>query len=111
MAKVSQETLEQIVRRIVAVAQPERIILFGSAAREAMGPHSDVDVLVVKRGDFNPSQLLGDIYMNLHGIGQAVDVILVTPEQVERYRDTHCLIIAPAVREGKEIYRAATLSS
>jgi hypothetical protein len=33
-------------------------------------------------------------------------VVLVTPEQLERYRNTHCLVIAPALREGKEIYRA-----
>jgi hypothetical protein len=44
--------------------------------------------------------------MNLHGVGQAVDVILVTPEQVERYRNTHYLVIAPALREGKEVYHA-----
>ena len=106
MAKVSQEVLEKIVQRIVAVAQPERIILFGSAAREDMGPHSDIDLLVVKRGEFDPSRLVGDIYMHLHGVGQAVDVIVVTPEQVERYRHTHCLIIAPALQQGKEIYRA-----
>ncbi len=106
MAQVSQEVLDKIIQRIVEVAQPERIILFGSAAREEMGPHSDVDLLVVKSGEFDQSRLMGDIYMNLHGVGQAVDVILVTPEQVERYRNTHCLIIAPALREGKEIYHA-----
>ena len=44
--------------------------------------------------------------MHLHGVGQAVDMIVVTPEQVERYRHTHCLIIAPALQQGKEIYRA-----
>jgi len=106
MSQVSQEVLDKIIQRIVEVARPERIILFGSAAREEMGPHSDVDLLVVKSGEFDQSRLMGDIYMNLHGVGQAVDVILVTPEQVERYRNTHCLIIAPALREGKEIYHA-----
>jgi predicted nucleotidyltransferase len=106
MSWVSQETLNTIIQRIVEVAQPERIILFGSAAREETGSHSDVDLLVVKSGEFDQSRLMGDIYMNLHGVGQAVDVILVTPDQVERYRNTHCLIIAPALREGKEIYHA-----
>jgi predicted nucleotidyltransferase len=106
MAKVAQEVLEKIVQRVVAVAQPERIILFGSAAREEMGPNSDVDLLVVKSGEFDQGRVLGDIYVSLHGVGQAVDVVLVTPEQVERYRNTHCLVIAPALREGKEIYRA-----
>ena len=110
MSKVAQEVLEKVIQRIVEVAQPDQIILFGSAAREEMGPHSDVDLLVVKSGEFDQSRLVGDIYMNLHGVGQAVDVIMVTPEQVERYRNTHCLIIAPALRQGKEVYRASALS-
>jgi predicted nucleotidyltransferase len=106
MTQVAQEILDEIIQRVVAVARPERIILFGSAARKTMGPNSDVDLLVVKSGEFDQGRVLGDIYVNLHGVGQAVDVVLVTPEQLERYRNTHCLVIAPALREGKEIYRA-----
>ena len=109
MSKVPQEVLDTIIQRVVEVAQPERIILFGSAARGDMGPHSDVDLLVVKSGEFDQGRLVGDIYLHLHGVGQAVDVLVVTPEQVERYRDTHYLIIAPALREGKEVYHARTL--
>jgi predicted nucleotidyltransferase len=105
MAQVAQGILEEIIKRVVAVAQPERIILFGSAARETMGPNSDVDLLVVKSGEFDQGHVLGDIYLNLHGVGQAVDIVLVTPEQLDRYKNTHCLVIAPALREGKEIYR------
>jgi predicted nucleotidyltransferase len=103
---LNEETLQEIICRIVEVAQPEKIILFGSAARGEMGPNSDVDLLVVKSGEFDRHRLVGDIYVNLHGVGQAVDVILVTPEQVDRYRNTHCLIIAPALQEGKEVYHA-----
>ncbi|OGP25993.1 MAG: nucleotidyltransferase [Deltaproteobacteria bacterium GWA2_57_13] len=103
---IAQRKLKEIIRRIVKVAKPEKIIMFGSAARGQMGPNSDVDLLVVKGGKYNRSRLAGDIYVNLHGVGQAVDVILVTPEEVERYRNTHCLIIKPALREGKEVYRA-----
>jgi predicted nucleotidyltransferase len=103
---LSEETLQEIIRRIVKVAQPEKIILFGSAARGEMGPNSDVDLLVIKRGKFHQGHLTGEIYMNLHGVGQAVDVILVTPQQAERYRNIHFLVIAPALREGKEVYHA-----
>ena len=103
---LSEETLKEIIRRIVKVAQPEKIILFGSAARGEMDLHSDVDLLVIKRGKFHQGHVTGEIYMNLHGVSQAVDVILVTPEQVERYRKTHFLVIAPALREGKEVYHA-----
>jgi uncharacterized protein len=102
---LSRASLEEIIRRIVAVAHPEQIILFGSAARGAMGRHSDVDLLVVKAGA-NRLDLMGQIYRNLHGVGEAVDVIVVTPEDVERYRDSHPVIIAPALREGRVVYAA-----
>ena len=103
---VSEEALEEIIRRVAEVAQPERIILFGSAVRGEMGPDSDVDLLVVKRGTFDHGRLMGDIYESLHGVGQAVDVVVVTPEQVERHRNTHWRVIAPALREGKEVYHS-----
>ena len=90
---ISQDVLDQIIQRVVTVAQPDKIILSGSAAQGEMGPHSDVDLFVIKSGEFDYGRLVGDIYMNLHGVGQAVDIVLATPEQIDRYRDTHCLVI------------------
>ncbi len=103
---LNEKLLKEIVRRIVTVAKPEKIILFGSAARGEMGPNSDVDLLVVKRGKYHRRRVTGQIYRNMFGVGQAVDVIVVTPEEVERYHDTHCLVIKPALQEGREIYHA-----
>jgi predicted nucleotidyltransferase len=47
---VPKEVLDDVVRRIVEVAAPEKIILFGSAARGELGPNSDIDLLVIKGG-------------------------------------------------------------
>ncbi len=104
MNMLKEETLAEIINRIVEVADPERIIMFGSAARGEMGPNSDVDLLVIKGGEYNQNKITREIYINMIGIDQSVDVILVTPEQVEKYKDVNYLIIAPAIREGKEIY-------
>jgi predicted nucleotidyltransferase len=104
MKTITNEMLQEIIDRIVDVANPERIILFGSSAREEMNPNSDVDLLVIKDGNFDYYHLLGDIYMNLFGVGIGVDVVIATPEQVEKYKNINYLIIAPAIREGKEIY-------
>lgn len=102
---VSQQTIEEIVRRIVEVAHPEKVILFGSAARGGAGPDSDVDLLVVKSGA-NRVRLAQDIYMNLFGVGLSVDIIVATPEDLERYRDTPGLVIESALREGRVVYAA-----
>jgi hypothetical protein len=42
--------------------------------------------------------------MNMFGVGQAVDVVVVKPDDIERYGNSHALVIAPALREGKVIY-------
>jgi len=60
--------LDTIIERIVEVADPKRIVLFGSAARDEMGPHSDFDLLVVK-SDVHRRKLAQHIYRNLIGIG------------------------------------------
>lgn len=97
------EKLEEIIRRIVEVADPERIILFGSAVRGEQGPNSDLDLLVVKAG-VHRRKLAQEIYQNMFGVGQAVDVIVATPDDLERYRDTHALVYKPALGEGKVVY-------
>jgi hypothetical protein len=64
-----------------------------------------VDLLVIKSGA-NRLDLMGEIYRNLRGVGEAVDVIVATPEDVERYRNSHPVVIAPALKEGKVVYAA-----
>ena len=100
---VDPSVLDEIVQRIVEVATPEKIILFGSGARGEFSSHSDVDLLVVKSG-VDRLDLMGQIYQNLHGVEAAVDVIVVTPDDIEKYGNSHALVIAPALREGKVIY-------
>ena len=107
---LDQQTLDDIIRRIVEVAQPEKIILFGSAARGEMTRHSDVDLLIIKEGTHRRS-LAGRIYENLYGVGAAVDVVVVTPADVERYKDSHALIIKSALREGRAVYESGVSAS
>ena len=96
--------LDEIVRRIVEVAHPERIVLFGSAARGQTGPDSDVDLLVIVPPGAHRRRLTMDIYARLSDTGCPVDVVVVTSEDVERYGTCPALIIEPALREGREVY-------
>jgi uncharacterized protein len=102
---VSEDILQEIVRRIVGVAKPEKIILFGSAAREEMGPNSDLDLLVVKPCGHR-RRTARKIERSLIGIGIPTDIIVARPEDIERYKNTIGLIYRPALREGKTIYAA-----
>lgn len=103
---VDQTVLDEVIRRVVQVAQPEKIILFGSAARGRMGPHSDLDLLVVRAG-VDALDLMGDIYRNIRGVGAAIDAIVASPDDLERYRDSYGMVIREALREGRVVYEAA----
>jgi len=100
------DVLNEIIRRIVEVARPDRIILFGSAARQEMGPDSDIDLLVVKSGVHHRGHLAEQIYLGLFGVPGSVDVIVVSPEDLDRFRDRVGTIIRPALQEGREVYVA-----
>jgi predicted nucleotidyltransferase len=97
------QVLDEVVRRVVEVADPDAILLFGSAARDGMGPHSDIDLLVIKAGAHR-RQLAQAIYRHLMGVGQAVDIVVLTPEDVQRYQHCPAMVVEPALREGKAIY-------
>ncbi len=62
--------LDEIIRRIVEAVDPDQVILFGSAARDDMGPNSDVDLLVIKGGE-DSRIATTRIYQNLRGVGEA----------------------------------------
>lgn len=102
---VEQAKLETIIERIVDVAAPKRVILFGSAARGDSGHGSDVDLLIIK-DDEDALTVMSRIYGEMQGVGVAVDALVVSSEDVERYKDSHSLIIKPALQDGVVVYRS-----
>jgi type I restriction enzyme S subunit len=102
---VDTAVLQEIVRRIVEAVAPEKIILFGSAARGEMGPDSDIDLLVVKACD-RPRDVAALLRRKLIGVGNGLpkDIIVVTPEHLDKHKDTIGYIYRPALREGKVLY-------
>lgn len=100
------EAIDEVVRRVVAAADPERIILFGSAARGELGRNSDIDLLVVKAGDYAKREVSHRIRQSLRGLEEAFDVVIATPEEIERYGDCFALVYYAALREGRELYAA-----
>lgn len=97
--------LDELVRRIVEVAHPEKIILFGSAARGEMGPDSDLDILVVKDAPHGreTARRIRRALLNVFP-GHSKDIVVVSPAEVERYGDVIGYIIRPALREGRVLY-------
>ena len=100
----SKKILNEVTRRIVRVAKPLRILLFGSAAHGRMTKDSDLDVLVIVHGPTHRRQTAQIIYRNLHGIDIAVDIIVATEEDLQKYGRRAGMILKPALREGRVLY-------
>ena len=102
-----ESAIQQAVDRIVKRFHPEKIILFGSSARGQAGPDSDADLLVVMPVNGSKRQQAVQIDLALEGIPIPIDLVVVTPDEVEKYRDALGTIIREAVQEGKVLYEQA----
>jgi len=104
---IDQNIIEEIIRRILSVSKPDRIILFGSAVTGPMTKDSDIDLLVLERDGENhrpESVRIGDA---LRGLGYPVDVIVMDKERFEESKNVIGGIAFPAHKYGKVIYEAA----
>lgn len=104
--KPDPKLIEELVRRILEVVRPLRIILFGSAARGEMGPNSDLDVLVVMPDGVHRRKTAQQIYRRMWGLGFAKDIVVVTESDLQEHGSNPFMIISSALEAGKELYHA-----
>jgi len=100
--------LKEMVRRIVAKFDPQRIILFGSRARGSARPDSDADLLVVMDVEGSRFEATTRVRMCVRGMGLPKDIVVVTPRDMEKYAGAAGSVIQAALREGKVLYERAT---
>jgi predicted nucleotidyltransferase len=102
-----KDSLKKAIRIIVEVAEPDKIILFGSHARGDDRPDSDYDILVLKKGAKRQRALTQKIYMEFKDIGAPIDVIVADLDRFEELKTDPYLIYAEAARNGRTVYEKA----
>jgi uncharacterized protein len=99
--------LAEVVRRLVAAYQPERIYLFGSKARGDAGPDSDYDLLLVVPDDSPPERRdSGLAYRVLWGARAAVDALVCTSGWFNARTHLKASLPGTILREGRLLYAA-----
>ena len=101
---VDEAVLAEIVRRLVAAVDPDKIILFGSRARGDSRPGSDVDLLIVRDSTEKPHRRAIPAYRSLWGLGVPKDILWYTPEEVREWAGARNHVVARALREGRVLY-------
>ena len=100
--------LDELVRRTVESVHPLRIILFGSAARGAMGPNSDLDTLIVMPDQSDCRGVAKLLVRRLRNLGCSADIMVVRQCDIEHRGDDPYPDLHIALTEGRELYRSAS---
>ena len=104
---IDESLVREIVRRILTVAQPDKIILFGSAATGAMTPDSDIDLLVVMGNPGDSCEEYVRIRRSLRDILYPFDIIIISTDWFEDSKEVIGGIAYPADKYGRVIYEVA----
>jgi len=104
---IDEGLVREIVRRVLAAAQPDRIILFGSVAAGGMTRDSDIDLLVLEREPANRHEESVKIRDSIGDVGYPFDVIVMPTDRFEQTKNVIGGIAYPANKYGRVIYEAA----
>lgn len=95
--------LDEIVERLQPM-KPQKILLFGSAARGRADPLSDIDLIVVAEAVTERFlDRIADAY-DLLDPTYALDILIYTPSEYEAMRAGGNTLIESAEREGRVLY-------
>ncbi len=103
-----EQTLNEIVRRLVAEYKPEKIILFGSYAYGEPHGDSDLDMLVIKETPERRRDRRNTVRRTISGTHAHIplDVLVLTPNEfAERVRIGDQFLIE--ILENGEVLHAA----
>ena len=99
-----QLAVKTVVDGIVKVANPERVVLFGSAANNASDWVNDLDFLVVVRDSETPVAIMDALNLGIRNKPMPCDFIVATPSMLRRQAGNQGSVLATALREGREVY-------
>lgn len=101
---LTEKEIAKLIDRIVTRIQPQKIIIFGSYAKEKATIKSDLDILVIKETELPMANRADDLKPILSNSLIPVDVHIYTPEEVEEYGKEQFSFINSILKTGRLIY-------
>jgi predicted nucleotidyltransferase len=102
--QVTEEILAEIVRRIVTVFAPEKIILFGSYAYGEPSIDSDVDLLVIQKTSLQRVERTVAISELILPRPFPVDIFVKTPNEIQDALSKNDPFIKEIISRGRVLY-------
>lgn len=99
-----EQTIQGAVERIVAAANPTRVILFGSYARGEANEDSDLDLMVVESAVVNRVREMARLRDAVGRMDIGVDVLVYSEAEFDERRHWLSSVVRWAVEEGRVMY-------
>ena len=103
--RIPDEVIHELIARIAAEFDPQRIILFGSYAYGQPRPESDVDVLVIMETDLRETQQALKIRQHINPLF-GVDILVYTPARLEQRLKLGDSFLQEIVEKGRVVYES-----
>jgi predicted nucleotidyltransferase len=101
-----EESVSRLRQLLVEAANPARIILFGSYARGEASADSDIDIMVVETDVRDRFKEMVRLNRVVDSLGVPVDLLVVSKEKFDYWRDTPGNVYFEAATEGRTLYEA-----
>ena len=99
-----RQALVKALERILAVASPSRMIVFGSQARGDADAGSDIDLMVIEPTVDNPALEAARLYQAIGWVGIGVDVLVYSESEFARRSTVPGTVLHQALTQGKVVY-------
>ena len=99
-----RKILPLMVKKIIEISHPEKIILFGSYAKGTESRDSDIDLLIVKDKIESKIKETLKIRRSLKNFVIPKDIIVVRIDEFKFYSKEYGSVVREAVLKGKVLY-------
>ena len=107
LSPATRQIISNVTGVLVQAAHPKRIILFGSQARGEAASDSDFDIMVVEEKPANRFAEIVRLNRLLRSFDIAIDLLVVSDENFQYWRDTPGNVYYEAATQGQILYEGA----
>ena len=101
---INKHDIVKIAKRIGIAVNAEQIILFGSYARGDARENSDVDLMIIAESKLPRFKRSREIYKSLRPYPFGMDLLVYTPQEIEKGKRFPVSFVSTVLREGKTVY-------
>lgn len=99
-----QKTLNKIISYAASIAEPDKIILFGSMATGNVNNFSDVDLLIISNNTSAKKEITSLIENYTNELSLKTDVLFYSEKEIQKEISTPDSFVAGILKAGKIVF-------